>query len=229
MRKLITIGIAAVAVLLSTPANAKPPLEAFGDAPTIRSAQLSPDGKIVAFINRLNGVDYLAKYDMETGKNEALIKIPDIKAGGIGFAGPNYIILHASKIVADVHVCSKYEDTAAFAYNLKTKQIVQLLVGTIGLYPYQSGLGHIVGIDPNGAYAYMPAYADHPGSEPSLDLFKVSLDTGRGARVAGRDGTSTTIGWVMDDKGNVVAREDYNNKTDVHEIRAYDASGNRVI
>src|SRR5262249_20579510 len=88
MRRLIPIAIAAVYMLLAAPANAKPPLEAFGDAPTIRSAQLSPDGKIVAFINRVNGVDYLAKYDMETGKNEALIKIPDIKAGGIGFAGP---------------------------------------------------------------------------------------------------------------------------------------------
>jgi dipeptidyl aminopeptidase/acylaminoacyl peptidase len=221
-------GLAATA--LAGSAAAKPPPEAFGDAPAIRSAHISPDGKTIAYINRINGVDYLAKYDVATAKNEALIKIPDIKAGGVGFAGSNYIILRAAKLTNNSGRTKRYEDTAAFAYNLTTRKIVQLLVGTTGLYPYQSGLGQIVGIDPGGQYVFMPAYMDKKGSDPTVDLLKVNLDTGRGARVAGWDGANNTRGWVMNDEGQVVARIDYSDKRRLYEIRAYDpGGGQRVI
>lgn len=218
------------AVAMSGSAVAKPPLEAFGDAPTIRSAKISPDGKVIAYINRVNGVDYLAKFDIATGKNEALIKIPDVKAGGVSFAGPNYVILRASMMTTNGGWTKKYEDTAAFAYNLTTKKIVQLLVGTPGLYSYQSGLGQIAGISPDGQSAYMPAFMEKQGSDPTYDLLKVNLDTGRGARVSGWDGTNNTDGWILNDEGEVVARVDYSEKRKLYEIRAYDKSGGpRVI
>lgn len=211
-------------------AFAKPPLEAFGDAPPVRGATISPDGKTIAYISRVKDVDYLAKYDVETGKNEALIRIPDVKAGATGWVGSNYILLHASVITSNEGRTTKYEDTGAFAYNLTTKKIVQLLIDTRGLYPYQSGLGRIAGIDPDGQYVYMPAYMDKPGGEPSLDLVKVNLDTGRGARVAGREGTGSTINWIMNNKGAAVARVDFSEKRGVYEIRAVDANGGtRVI
>jgi hypothetical protein len=223
----ITAIAAAFAAMLALalPAAAKPPLEAFGDAPAIRNAALSPDGKLVAYLNRINGIDYLATYDMATGKNEALIKIPDVKAGGVGFAGPNYIILTASDVTSNGGRTRKYEDNAAFAYNLTTRKIVQLLMGTPDLWPFQSGLGRIVGIDPDGKSVYMPAFMDHKGSKPTLDLIRVNLDTGRGAKVAGRDGTEFTRRWIMDAKGNVIAREDYNEKAQLHEIKSYDPNG----
>ncbi|RYZ46801.1 MAG: hypothetical protein EOP49_22635, partial [Sphingobacteriales bacterium] len=203
------VAFALFAATLAAPAAAKPPLSAFGDAPMVRSAQISPDGKIVAYINRVNGLDYLATYDIATGKNEALIKIADLKSGGVAFAGSNYVIMRASRITTNMGFTRKYEDSAAFAYNLKTRKIVQLLVGTPNLYPYQSGMGRIVGIDPSGEHVYMPAFMDKVGGDPSLDLVKVSLDTGRGQRVAGRDGASSTLNWIMDSKGNAVARVDY--------------------
>ena len=73
-------GIALGLCALSPPAHAKPPLEAFGDMPAVRSPDISPDGKYVAYISRIDGVDYLANYDVTTGKNEALIRMPDVKA-----------------------------------------------------------------------------------------------------------------------------------------------------
>lgn len=214
---------------MSGSAVAKPPLEAFGDAPTIRSAKISPDGKVIAYINRVNGVDYLAKFDIAAGKNEALIKIPDVKAGGVSFAGPNYVILRASMMTTNGGWTKRYEDTAAFAYNLTTKKIVQLLVGTPGLYSYQSGLGQIAGISPDGQSAYMPAFMERQGSDPTYDLLKVNLDTGRGVRVSGWDGTNNTDGWILNDEGEVVARVDYSEKRKLYEIRAYDKSGRQRV
>ncbi len=230
LRRLAHIVACFAVAVLAGSAAAKPPLEAFGDAPAIRSAQLSPDGKIVAYINRVNGVDYLAKFDIATGKNEALIKIPDVKAGGVGFAGSNYVILRASMLTANSGMTKKYEDTAAFAYNLTTRKIVQLLVDSVGLYPYQSGLGRIVGVDPGGKHVFMPAYMEKRGTDPTLDLLKVSLDTGRGQRVPGWDGLNNTSNWIMNDEGDVVARVDYSEKRKLYEIRGYDKSGaSRVI
>jgi len=224
------IAASALAIVaLTGPAAAKPPLSAFGDAPTVRAAQISPDGKIVAYINRVNGIDYLATYDIATGKNEALIKIPGLKTGGVGFAGPNYVIMRAARVTNNMGFTRKYEDSAAFAYNLTTKKIVQLLIGTANLYPYQSGLGRIVGIDPAGQHVYMPAFMGTSSSDVSFDLVKVNLDTGRGQRVVGRQGTASTINWIMDSKGNAVARVDYNDKRSLYEIRAYQPDGNRVI
>lgn len=227
LKRILAIAFAVVAA--AGAAEAKPPLSAFGDAPAVRSAQISPDGKIVAYINRVNGIDYLATYEIATGKNEALIKIADLKSGGVAFAGPNYIIMRASRITNNVGFTRKYEDSAAFAYNLKTRKIVQLLVGTPNLYPYQSGLGRIVGIDPSGQHVYMPAFMGKSSSDVSLDLVRVNLDTGRGQRVVGRQGTANTLNWIMDSKGNAVARVDYSDKRKLYEIRAYDRNGDRVI
>ena len=40
------VALAGASTALSLPAAAKPPLEAFGDVPEIRSVELSPDGRI---------------------------------------------------------------------------------------------------------------------------------------------------------------------------------------
>jgi dipeptidyl aminopeptidase/acylaminoacyl peptidase len=229
MLRTIAIAIAAIALATGS-ATAKPPPEAFGDMPAVRSPDISPDGKYVAYISRVDGIDYLAKYELATGKNEALIKLPDVKANGAYWVGPDYIILRASQMTANNGMTRRYEDTAAFAYNIKTKKIVQLLVGTQGLYPFQTGLGSIVGIDPGGQHVYMPAFMDKTGTDPTLDLVKVNLETGRGARLNGGQGSSMTVSWVMDNKANIIARVDFSEKQSLYQIRAYNRGGSdRVI
>ena len=223
-------GIAVGLCALSPPAHAKPPLEAFGDMPAVRSPDISPDGKYVAYISRINGVDYLANYDVTTGKNEALIRMPDVKANGAYWVGSNYIVLLASQMTSNSGMTERYEDTSAFAYNISTKKIVQLLVGTQGLYRFQSGLGRIVGIDPGGQHVYMPAYMEKTGTDPTFDLLKVSLESGRGVRIPSATGTSSVRNWIMNNKGEVIARTEFSEKRSLYEIRAYDSSGgDRVI
>ncbi len=229
MLRRIAVAVAAFALVAGS-ATAKPPPEAFGDMPAVRSPDISPDGKYVAYISRVDGVDYLAKYDLATGKNEALIKLPDVKANGAYWVGPDYIILRASQMTANNGMTRRYEDTAAFAYNIKTKKIVQLLVATQGLYRFQTGLGSIVGIDPGGQHVYMPAFMDKTGTDPTLDLVKVNLETGRGARLNGGQGSSMTVSWVMDNKANIIARIDFSEKQSLYQIRAYNpGGGDRVI
>ena len=209
-------AIIAVLFALALSAAAKPPIEAFGDVAEVRSMDLSPDGSRVAFIQRIDGVDFLVNYEFATKSWKALVSVQEIRARSVQFAGNNFILLRASKAERLFGYRGTHEFSAAFAYDLSKGKIVQLLSRTEKLYPAQSGLGRIVGIDPGGKHVYMPAYEG--ASDPSLALWRVNLETGRG-EIYSR-GSSSTIDWMVDAKGKVVMREDFSEKRKVHEVRA---------
>jgi dipeptidyl aminopeptidase/acylaminoacyl peptidase len=222
-------AIGAAALLPLAPAWAKPPLEAFGDVPEVRAMDISPDGKRLGYINRLNGTDYLFVYDLETKVAKPLVSVADIKARTVQFVGNNYIVLVASKTGSIFGFRGRHEFSAAFAYNLTTSKVVRLLNRTDNLYPGQSSLGRIVGIDPGGKHVFMPAWIGAVGaSEPDNNLLRVSLETGRGES-SGYRGNSNTRDWLVDNQGAVIAREDFSEKRKLHEVRALGGGSGRTI
>jgi dipeptidyl aminopeptidase/acylaminoacyl peptidase len=58
---------------------------------------------------------------------------------------------------------------------------------------------------------------------------KVNLDTGRGLRQLGTKGNPATIDWIIDTKGNAVAREDYDEQRKEHRIRSFGGGDSREI
>lgn len=192
MFKLSHLAIAAAVTLLATAsAAAKPPVDAFGDVPQVRAVEISPDGTKVAYIQRLQDKDFLVVYDFATKASKALASITEIRARGVEFVGNNYVVLIASKDTRTFGYRGRYEFSAAFAFNLTTGKYVQLLKGTEDIHPAQAGLGRVVAIDPSGQYVYMPAFIGS-GSDPSYDLMRVNLDGGRGTRAGGMRGISST-------------------------------------
>jgi len=230
MLKLTHFAIAAAAALMAAaPAAAKPPLEAFGEFPEVRSMQLSPDGERVAYLLRRGDVEQLMVIDLKTKKQEALATVTDFKAQGITFAGPNYVLLHASVTRRNVYyLTDKFEHTGAFAVNLETKKAVRLLRRATSLHPAQSGLGIVDGLDPGGKHVFMPAYIGEL-RDPTYNLLRVNLDTGDGASAGGKEGSSTTRDWILNGRGQVVAREDWSDKTNRYSIRTYDGDTSREI
>jgi dipeptidyl aminopeptidase/acylaminoacyl peptidase len=208
--------VVAALCALALPAAAKPPIEAFGDVPEVRAMDLSPDGSRVAFIQRIKGVDFLVTYEFATKAWKPLVSVAEIRARTVQFAGNNFILLRASKAERLFGYRGTHEFSAAFAYDLSKGKVAQLLTKTEKLYPAQTGLGRIIGIDPGGKHVYMPGY--ETGGEPSLSLWRVNLETGRGEIHS--HGTSNTIDWMVDAKGTVVMREDFSEKRRVHEVRA---------
>jgi dipeptidyl aminopeptidase/acylaminoacyl peptidase len=230
MPKLTHLAFAcAFVTAAAAPAAAKPPMEAFGDVPEIRAAELSPDGKRMAFLQRIGEVDYLAIHDFEAKKSQGLVSVTDIKARSITFVGDNYVVLTASKTTRTFGYRGRYEFSASFAYNLTTKKIVQLLVGTDDIYPAQSGLGDIVAVDAGGKHVYMPAFMGANSRDPAFDVIKVNLDTGRGLRQLTTRGTSSTIDWIVNAKGEAVAREDFSEDQQQHRVRAFSGGSGREI
>jgi len=200
-------------------AAAKPPLEAFGDVPEIRAVEISPDGNMVAYLQRLDGMDVLMTHDFRTQQTKPLAKVTEIRARHVEFAGNDYVVLIASRDTRTYGARSRFEYSAAFAFDIRTGKYVQLLRNTDDIYPAQSGLGNIVGLAPDGKAALMPAFMGGAGmADPSLDILRVPLESGRGLRGGGAKGTQHTIDWIVNASGQAIAREEFEKKNQVHRI-----------
>ncbi len=211
--------IVLIPVLLGvSSASAKPPLEAFGDMPEIRAVELSPDGAVVAYLQREEDSDLLVIHDSRTNTTRSLATVTDLRARDVHFAGNDHVVLIVSRDTRSWGYRGRYEYSGAFAFNVKTGKYVQLLRNTEDIYPAQSGLGRIVGMDASGQAVLLPAYMGVGISAPSFDLLRVPLDTGRGLRGGGTKGTEHAIDWIVNAKGIAVAREEFDKDNQIHQI-----------
>jgi dipeptidyl aminopeptidase/acylaminoacyl peptidase len=204
--------------LLATTGQANEALvDQYGSLPTYRSFAISPNGKHYAFIHRQGEDDRFIIMDAATNKLVGGFNAGDFKARSIAFVSDDYVILKASNSQRKSGFWGQWENSGALAYHLKTGKINRLLDGTRELHPAQTGLGIIVAIDPERDLAYMPAFTDNRGSDTSYDLYEVKLKTGYGKLHA--RGSSSTVDWFVDSKdGQVLAREDYREKSQEHRV-----------
>lgn len=194
-------------------------LEDFGQLPRVKSFSISPDGTRYVWINNEEGNDPLMVV-FDSQKNEVIGGLrlgEDFKARSVYFASNDFVILSASDTRRIIGVRSRLEYTGAFAYHIPSKKVQQLFHRTKGLYPAQSGLGEIVGINTIDNYAYMPAFGD--SAPPTKNLFRVSLESGRGKQIA--KGQANTIDWFVTEDGEVLAREDFDGKSEEHSFYSY--------
>lgn len=210
-------------------ASAKPPLEAFGDLPRVRNVVLSPSGNQIAYISRIEGQDLIALFDPETGQSRPLGAVGDLRARDVQFASDKYLIVVVSQYARSFRFRGAWEQSAAFSVDVETGKITQLLRGTDDLFPAQSGLGRIVSIDADGEHVYMPAFRGGPYATPNLDVIKVSLRTGRGLRRGDINGLTSTRDWLVDANGELVAREDFAEREQLHSLKVPDGRGLRTI
>lgn len=235
LRRLVSrLGVILLTFLwASPPAAAKPPLEAFGDAPTYRLAELSPSGKEIAFIRNTPAGDVLMLFDIQTSSTTALANLKEFKPVGLSFPNGNFLLLRVSTTERAFVIGDKYERDAAFAFDIRTRSFVQLLSKVTRIHEAQSGMGRVLAVDPDGEHVYMPAFTgetfNRGSKEPSLDLLKINLKTGGELKGGARSGKTGTVDWFLDDKGGVVAREDFFQKTNIYEVYAYDGSSTRSV
>ena len=198
----------------------QPALEVYGALPSKRDLSLSPTGSRFAYFQAdTDGQEAAFAIDLATGQALGGVNTSDVRARTMHFATEDHLILRASKNTQMFGFKGRFDFSAAFSYNLKTKKIRQLLRGTEELFPAQSGLGRIVGVDPEKGVAFMPAFVGSRGSQPVYSLLRVDLDSGRG-RVM-KKGRSYTLDWFVDAAGKVIAREDYNDETNEYSIWEY--------
>jgi dipeptidyl aminopeptidase/acylaminoacyl peptidase len=195
----------------------KPPLEAYGALPSVSNAEVSLDGSKIAMIfNRQEGT-YLLVTDANTGELIKGVSIGAIKARSVAFYDNTHVILRASDTIKTHGFRGEYEYGGAFAINIETGKVEQLLYRTKGLFPAQSGIGRIVGRGSRADEVLMPAYYGEASDSPSLHLYRAKLGERSGRTLI--KGTPDTRDWFVGENGKVLARVRYQDKSNMLRVQ----------
>lgn len=212
------LKLQAVLLILCLSANLSfASLEEYGSLPKVSSVAISPNGELMALVQQEKENRLFIIVPTGAKKAIAVTELGDINADNLFFISNDKVILTVSDIRKVRGYTDKINFSASYVYDIKNNKIKTLLNKTWGLYPAQSGLGKIVGFNAIENRVYMPAYSDDI-SNP-YNLYSVNLDTGKG--IIHARGNPHTIDWIVDELGNVIAREDYHNKRQIHKIVAY--------
>lgn len=194
---------------------AHPPIEAYGERPSIRSVSMSPSGRQIALISRVDDRDLLILYDPENGVRPA-VDLTTLQGNWVWFPTEEHVVIRGYETTRIAGYRGELDYSAAFSYSLETKKINQLLTRTDQLYPAQSGLGRIIGMLEGTNQVLMPAWTGRKEADLGRALFKVDLNRRKG-RVFDK-GSRHTLDWLVAPDGTVLAREDMDNKNDVYAI-----------
>jgi dipeptidyl aminopeptidase/acylaminoacyl peptidase len=192
-----------------------PNIEDYGKLPNISLMVVSPDAQRIAYRDVSTDKDLLIIRELKTKKLISAIDISNVNPNFAYFISNEKLILVATQNRYLNGYRGRHEVSAAFAFNLTTNKLHQLLIPGRGIYGGQTQLGRVIAISPDKKYAYMPAYKDLG----SFNLYKVNLTKNKKPRIYQR-GKKDTIDFFMDDQANVLARERYNNDTNIHQIES---------
>jgi len=209
--------ILSVVLAVSVQASEPPPLEVYGRLPMMDLFELSPDGSRGASRVTYGGRDLIVAIDMATNEFLSGVDAAEVNPRWLRFANEEKIILVAGKTVRTRAVRSAFDYSFAYAFDIKSKDVRALLRKAPDLYPYQSGLGRVIGRDPATNTIYMPAFVGG-GNGASVDggVYAVRLDKRREKLVA--RGTRHTRDWFLGADHKPLVREDFDDKNNVHRL-----------
>lgn len=215
----ILVTIFLCALFCVNVAHAKPSLKDYGALPEIQLITISPSGNLAALRRVTPEYDRIIVLSLSTKKQIAALNVADIQPNNIYFLNEEQLVLVASETTTLLGYRGKIDLSTAFLLDIKTNAIRQLLTPGDGIYTGQSGLGRLLGLSPDGNYAYMPAYVGDDRSEnPEYSLMKINLKEKRTPTVYSK-GINSTTDFFLDAQGAVLAQESYDDRTNIHKIR----------
>lgn len=205
--------VTACAVLLSALqfAAAKPPLEAYAEYPASRAMKLSPDGSAIALISRLDGVDRLMTLDLETGQTTSFGEIVNINAQDIRFLSNTYLILDSTLTRPERGGFPGSVRTVSYAVNRQSGEITEL-------FGRDSTFGRVLSAHPDGEHVHISAFTRGQSELAKLEVFRINLRTGFKRALNHVTGHTNTLDWIVDEHGEIIAREDYDDRRSLHSI-----------
>jgi len=191
-------------------------IDNYGQLPRYRSLAISPNGEHISYIERGPEHDRFIVRHTKTLKAIFYNEVTTFKARSTFFVTNKHVLLLGSDTTFVWGALSPHEHTGGLVYNIETGKVVLLLQDTKDIYPVQTGIGTIVGLNAEDEAVYMPAFASL--STPKLNLYKVSLNTGRG-RIHAK-GTKHTMDWFVGEQGEILAKVEYDKGRKIHTIRS---------
>ncbi len=211
----IQLGILFVS-LIATSVNAN--LKDYGALPTMSMVTISPNGKLLAYRNTTEKYDVLMVLSLSDKKVLFTMDVSNIQPNGLFFINDDQIIFRVSEFTRVAGFRGKFDLSTAFVLNIKDKKPRQLLIPGDKILAGQTGLGGIVGISPDGNYAFMPAFTqvDNHFPNPKYALYKVSLKK-KSLRV-NHAGGYQAVDFFVNAEGQAIAQEDFDEREGEHRI-----------
>jgi len=196
--------------------NTLPPIEAYGSLPNQSMVVISPSGNRIAYRSTSADKDFMIVYDLVENKLVSAVSVENVKPTSVYFISETKLIFVVESNVRLYGYRGRHDYSAAFVYSTEDKKVFQLLMAGYGIYSGQSELGRILAISEDQKFAYMPAWQD----VNKYSIYRVKLDNKSRPRVV-KKGKSDVIDYFINPDGSLIARERYNNKTNVHRVEAY--------
>lgn len=201
---------------------ASPTTADYSMLPSIQTMRISPSGDTIAYRQKSDGVDLLRIYSLRNKKPIRSLDLSSIDPGNMFFINNEQLIFKGSQEMKIGGFKGRVQVSTAFALDIRSGDIRQLLIPGKGIYRGQSGLGKIVGVSHDGKYAYMPAFysKNKHSNTPPYALMEVSL-TKNSATPRVKDlGRGDAVDYFVDNSNNVLARERYSEKNNIHRVDA---------
>ena len=239
MKKYIKALLLNMLVVGSSLAYGAPDLEAYGRLEQVSNMSISPNGELIAYRRtESDKKDSVVVYSLKEDKVISSVNVGSIDPQTHYFLNNDFLILTASKYFKeDKH---GWDVSMAFSFDFKNHKLTPLIKQgetfshdttvwrDMKVSEGQIGIGGVVGQDADRKVLYMPAFIKKRGSGPigrsypvgsssDYSLLKVDIG-GEGVVGVASKGTPHTQNFFMDSKGNVIARESLNDKTNIHKI-----------
>ncbi|HNP34457.1 MAG TPA: prolyl oligopeptidase family serine peptidase [Woeseiaceae bacterium] len=202
------------------------PLENYGRLPAVASMAISPSGARIAFHRMDETVDAIFMVERQSGEVIGVVDGSETKIRDIVFLDEDRLILFAEESEHVKKIGRKLEISGSFIFDRRTNTLSALLEKSGLVYPLQTGVGQIVGHDAKRDALIMPAYIGKVSGTPATyGLMEVTPDKPDGHLLT--RGTEDTVGWFVDDKGQIIAEEDFD--PDSHRRRIWGRNGSKRV
>lgn len=192
-------------------------LQRFAGLPDVAHMKISPSGNRYAWVSTDGDERSVVVYDVAKEKLIAGAGFDqNNKVRSVRFATEDILLLTVSKTVNTYTSRFAYERTNIIAYDVRNRSTHELLLKTRGLHAIQSKT-RVFGVNRKRQEVYMSAFDDH--EIPSLNLYRVDLTSGKGVLI--KHGTAHTVDWFVSESGDVLAREDFDDKDGEHRFYSY--------
>jgi dipeptidyl aminopeptidase/acylaminoacyl peptidase len=183
------------------------PLETYGRLPSLENVALSPDGSKIAFVRTKDTTRILAVAQVSPGKLIAGGPIGEIKLRDLQWADNDHLLITTSRTGMPWGLVGQDQEWFMLSvFDLRTRKLKlypspERDVETLNVVAGRVMVRHVG----NDTVLFIPGLyvQDHT----LRALFKVNLTTGAQRLV--RQGSDATLGWLVDNEGEVVAEANY--------------------
>ena len=221
------------------------PVEAFGALPQVSNVELSPDGSLLAWEDERQTAPTVVMFDLAAQKYRRIIPVADgTKLRSLAWADNETLLVTLSTFATygETSASAHYEISRTFAADVgggKDRMLLmrggsRSLVTGANLLAWRTTKPKTV-IMSTWDYSESVARSDtgtrlagHRGDSGWVaQVFEVDTRTGKGKFI--EEGTQFTDDWIVDGAGNVVARSEWDPKTEVYRVVARNGHGWREI